>query len=192
MRHVDHGRHALTITSNGMAVFACSDMACSDMEKEALKKTILAYLENHNTLSLATEKQGAPHAATVFYVNIGFDIYFLSSPSTRHGEYLTHNPRASATIDEDYSNWLLIKGIQMEGLVTDVGGIMGSGRIALAYVMKFPTVKDFLFSPHKLDNLIAGKISGVGFYKLTPERIFFIDNEKGFGKREELVLTGKV
>jgi hypothetical protein len=161
------------------------------MENKDLKKTVLAYMENHNTLSLATEKQGTPHAATVFYVNIGFDIYFLSSPSTRHGEYLLHNPRASATIDEDYSNWLLIKGIQLEGRITDVGGIVENGRIALAYVKKFPAVKDFLFSPHKLGDLIASKISGVGFYKLTPERIFFIDNEKGFGKREELVLTGK-
>jgi len=85
------------------------------MEREALKKTIIAYMEIHNTLSLATEKDGAPHAATVFYVNTGFEIYFLSSPSTRHGENLAHNPRVSATIDEDYSNWLLIKGMQLEG-----------------------------------------------------------------------------
>ncbi len=161
------------------------------MDREELKKTILAYLESHNTLSLATAKDGTPHSATVFYVNIGFDIYFLSSPTTRHGEYLEHNPRASATVDEDYSNWLLIKGIQMEGPVADVGGILENGRIALAYVKKFPTVKDFLFSPQKLGDLIVGKISGVGFYKFSPERIFFIDNEKGFGKREELVLTGK-
>ena len=78
------------------------------MEREALKKTIIAYMEIHNTLSLATEKDGAPHAATVFYVNTGFEIYFLSSPSTRHGEHLAHNPRVSATIDEDYSNWILV------------------------------------------------------------------------------------
>jgi len=51
-------------------------------------------------------------------------------------------------------------------------------------------VKDFLFSPQKLGELIASKVSGVSFYKLTPERIFFIDNEKGFGKREELILSG--
>ena len=160
------------------------------MEREALKKTIIAYMEIHNTLSLATQKDGAPHAATVFYVNTGFEIYFLSSPSTRHGEHLAHNPRVSATIDEDYSNWLLIKGIQLEGVVTGVGGIMENGRIAQAFVKKFPDVKDFLFSPQKLGELIASKVSGVIFYKLTPERIFFIDNEKGFGKREELILSG--
>lgn len=160
------------------------------MERDSLKKSIIAYMEIHNTLSLATEKDGVPHAATVFYVNTGFDIYFLSSSSTRHGEHLAHNPRVSATIDEDYSNWLLIKGIQIEGGVTGMGGIMENGRIAQAYVRKFPDVKDLLFSPQKLGELIASKVSGVSFYKLTPERIFFIDNEKGFGKREELILSG--
>lgn len=160
------------------------------MEREALKKTILAYMENHNTLSLATEKDGVPHAATVFYVNIGLEIYFLSSPSSRHGEHLAHNPRVSATIDEDYSDWLSIKGIQIEGGVTGAGGIMENGRIARVFVKKFPDVKDFLFSPQKLGELIASKVSGVNFYKLTPERIFFIDNEKGFGKRDELILSG--
>ena len=67
---------------------------------------------------------------------------------------------------------------------------MENGRIAQAFVKKFPDVKDFLFSPQKLGELIASKVSGVSFYKLTPERIFFIDNEKGFGKREELILSG--
>ena len=71
-----------------------------------------------------------------------------------------------------------------------MGGITENGHIALAYVKKFPAVKDFLFSPQKLGELIASKVSGVSFYKLTPERIFFIDNEKRFGKREELILSG--
>ena len=111
------------------------------MEREALKKTIIAYMEIHNTLSLATEKDGAPHAATVFYVNTGFEIYFLSSPSTRHGEHLAHNPRVSATIDEDYSNWLLIKGIQLEG-----GGL-------------HPPFPPLRIRPRPQDGVFCGRIS---------------------------------
>ena len=56
------------------------------MEKEKLEETILQYMETHHTVSLATEKNGEPHAATVFYVNIGFELYFFSSPTSRHGE----------------------------------------------------------------------------------------------------------
>ena len=158
------------------------------METNALKKMILDYLKDHHTVSLATEKDGVPHAATVFYASIGFQLYFLSSPTSRHGENLSLNPRVSATINEDYSDWLAIKGIQMEGRVACVGGILENGRIAKTYVKKFPAVSDFLFSPRKLGQAIASKVAKVRFYRLTPSKIYFINNEIGFGQREELTL----
>jgi len=159
------------------------------MEERQLKKTVLKYMEEHNTVSLATEKDGTPHASSVFYVNIGFALYFLSSPSSRHGENISHNPMVSATINEDYFNWLTIKGIQLEGLVENIGGILKNGRIAMAYVKKFPDVADFLLSPQGLGHAIAQKVAKVEFYKLTPSRILFIDNELGFGHRKELILS---
>lgn len=158
------------------------------MDKESLKKNILAYLRLHNTVSLASERDGIPHAATVFYVNIDYILYFLSSPSSRHGENLSLNPQVSATINEDYDKWQLIKGIQLEGIVESVGGIMENGRIAKAFVNKFPEVTDFLFSPLKLGRVVAQKVAKVKFYKITPARIFFIDNAQGFGERHELTL----
>ncbi|MFC1815803.1 pyridoxamine 5'-phosphate oxidase family protein [Thermodesulfobacteriota bacterium] len=159
------------------------------VEKNELKKTILAYMQSHHTVSLATERNGVPHAATVFYVNIGYQLYFLSSPTSRHAENLSHNPKVSATINEDYSKWQLIKGIQMEGRVESVGGILENGRIATAFLKKFPDVADFLISPRKLGQAIAQKVAKVKFYKLIPARIYFIDNAQGFGKRNELTLS---
>jgi hypothetical protein len=156
------------------------------MQKEELKKAILDYLQDHHTASLATEREGFPHAATVFYVSIGFDLYFLSSPTSRHGENLSHNPRVSATINEDYDKWQLIKGIQLEGRVENVGGILDNGRIARAFIKKYPDVADFLVSPRKLGQAIAQKVAGVRFYRIRPSRIFFISNAVDFGKREEL------
>lgn len=158
------------------------------MEKEKLKVTILHYMENHQTVSLATERDGVPHAASVFYVNIGFELYFFSSPTSRHGENFIHNPKVSATINEDYSEWLSIKGIQMEGVVENVGGILKNPRLSKIYVRKFPGVADFLFSPKKLGEAIARKVAGVDFYRLTPWRIYFLNNELGFGHRDELIL----
>ena len=159
------------------------------MEKEVLKKAILDYLQHHHTVSLATEKEGVPHAATVFYVSIGFDLYFLSSPTSRHGENLSRNPRVSATINEDYDQWQMIKGLQLEGRVENVGGILDNGRIARAFVQKYPDVTDFLFSPRKLGKAIAQKVAGVRFYRLKPSRILFINNAIDFGKRAELTLA---
>ena len=159
------------------------------MEEKELKRLILQYLENHNTVSLATEKGGLPHAATVFYVNIGFDLYFLSSPTSRHAQNFFHNHNVSATINEDYSNWLLIKGIQLEGRVESFGGILKNRGTAKTYVEKFPDVADFIFSPKKLGQALAKKVAKVEFYKLMPSKIYFINNELGFGHRDELILN---
>ncbi len=159
------------------------------MEETALRNNILEYLKSHHTLCLATVGQGLPHAATVFYVNQGFSLYFVSSPTSRHGLNLGQDARVSATIDEDYSRWRLIKGVQLEGTVKIAGGIWECGRLALAFVRKFPDVADFFSSPQKLGAKVLGKVEGVKFYELTPSRLFFISNEQGFGQREELDLT---
>lgn len=158
------------------------------MEGTELRDTILKYMKEHNAISLASERDGIPHAASVFYVNIGFDLYFLSSPSSRHGENFAQNPRVSGTINEDYSNWLTIKGIQLEGIVENIGGILKNRDIAKEYIKKFPNVADFLLSPHKLGLSVARKVAKVKFYKLTPLKVYFINNELGFGHRGELVL----
>ena len=82
----------------------------------------------------------------------------------------------------------MIKGIQLEGRVENVGGILDNGRIARAFIKKYPDVADFLVSPRKLGQVIAQKVAGVRFYRIRPSRIFFISNAIDFGKREELSL----
>ncbi len=156
------------------------------MQNQRLEQKIIRYLETCNTISLATTVRGVPHAASVFYVNIGFNLYFLSNPDSRHGENLTKNPRVSGTVNEDYSNWLQIKGIQLEGRVECIGGILKHGRIVKAYIKKFPNVSDFLIFPHNLSHEIARKVSKVKFYQIWPSKIYFLDNSIGFGHREEL------
>ncbi|MBW1902673.1 MAG: pyridoxamine 5'-phosphate oxidase family protein [Deltaproteobacteria bacterium] len=131
-------------------------------------------------MSLATDKDGMAHAATVFYVNIRFDLYFFSGPASRHAENFSHNPNISCTINEDYSDWLSIKGIQLEGLVENIGGILQNPTVSAAYVKKFPGVSDFVFSPKKLGDVIARKVADIRFYRLKASRIYFLNNEPGF------------
>ena len=159
------------------------------MEEAELRKIILGYLESHHTLSLATVGDGGlPHAASLFYVNRGLDIFFVSSPASRHGLNLTLNAHVSVTIAEDYDRWRLIKGIQLEGKVKTVGGIWENSRLALSFVKKFPDVADFFSAPQMLGEKVFSKVEGVKFYELLPSRIYFIDNERGFGYREELLM----
>jgi nitroimidazol reductase NimA-like FMN-containing flavoprotein (pyridoxamine 5'-phosphate oxidase superfamily) len=55
------------------------------------------YLVRHHVMPLATHGSEGPWAA-VFYVRVGDDLIFLSSPSGRHCRNLALQPRCSATI----------------------------------------------------------------------------------------------
>ena len=159
------------------------------INRQDLEERILKYMAAHNTISLATATDGQPHAATVFYVSIGLELFFVSNPTSRHSINLERNPIVSGTINEDYSNWLKIKGIQLEGKVDCIGSIFENKRIVTAYIKKFPNVADFFISPKKMGEAIARQVSKVRFYRITPEQIFFIDNATGFGDREELLIS---
>ncbi len=152
-----------------------------------LENRVIRYLEAHNTMSLATVGMEQPHAAAVFYINRKLDLFFISSPASRHGENLATNTWVSATINEDYRNWSDIKGLQLEGDVEQLGRLSEHEDIGAAYVKKFPDVGDFFKDPGELPDLIAGKVANVRFYKFQPSRIYYIDNSRGFGHREELV-----
>ena len=163
-----------------------------ERESTDLRERILKYLQNHNTISLATVSKGKPHAASVFYVNIGFKLFYVSNPDSRHSTFLTAIPNVSGTINEDYHNWLNIKGIQLEGTVSSLGSIVKNPRVVKAYVAKFPNVKDFFGAPQRLGPTVMQKVAGVRFFQISPSRIFMLDNSLGFGHREELVLVNGV
>lgn len=158
------------------------------MNQENLRETVLQYLAGCNALTLATRGSQGPWAASVFYFNQQLDLYFLSSPNSRHGQNLTDDPQVAATINLDYGSWLDIKGIQLEGRAEHLGGIAGNLKLARAYVKKFPEVKDFLLSPHKLGQAIASKVTRVHFYRIVPQRLYYLNNAEGFGHRLELPL----
>ena len=141
-------------------------------------------------MSLATTCDERPHAATVFYVNRRFDLYFISSPSSRHGQHLASNNRVAATVNEDYHNWNDIKGLQLEGHVEQIGPLSANREIAGAFADKFPDTSGFFKDPADLPDPVAEKVARVRFYRLQPARIFYIDNSLGFGHREELPMAG--
>ena len=159
------------------------------MAADELGNRILAYLEAHNTLSLSTVLDGQPHSAAVFYVNQAFDLYFISSPSSRHGEGLAENCQASATINEDYDNWADIKGLQLSGDVIQFGQLSECVNIAESFTRKFPDVSHFFKDPAEMPDAVATKVAKVMFYRFRPSSIYYIDNSLGFGHREELDLA---
>jgi uncharacterized protein YhbP (UPF0306 family) len=151
---------------------------------EELKRQILSYMESHNTMTLGTSAGDVPWAATVFYASDGLKLYFFSAPDARHCQNLAQNPRVAVTIQEDYHDWRKIKGIQLEGRVAAVDSLIEKAKAAAVYARKYPEVMKIFTDPGS--GALYRAFLKVRFYRVAPERVFYIDNEQGFGKRREL------
>src|SRR6476620_1172083 len=151
-----------------------------------LKQQIVDYLHSHNTMTLATTQGDLPWAATVFFASEDSRLYFFSAPDSRHCQNVAANPRVAVTIQEDYRDWRKIKGIQLEGRVTLVDGIIEKARAMAIYARKYPGIIKLFTDP--ASGVFHKAFLKVKFYCIETEKIFYIDNEQGFGNRQELVL----
>lgn len=150
------------------------------MESER-RELALAYLRQHQVMTLATVGTDGPWAAAVFYVNQDFTFYFLSAGHTRHSQNIIKNPHAAATIQEDYKDWPSIKGIQLEGIVKQIQGDERQRAISL-YEEKYPFIKN-------ATSQIRLGLARVNWYRLVVSKLYFIDNSKGLGHRDEISVS---
>lgn len=144
------------------------------------RQLALAYLANHQVMTLATTGPQGIWAAAVFYVNDGFDLIFLSAGHTRHAQNITAVPHIAATIQEDYRDWEEIKGIQLEGRVSLLSDVSRETAVA-RYLQKYPFLA-------KADEKMQAALAQVNWYLLQPEKLYFIDNSLGLGHRDEIAL----
>jgi len=149
-----------------------------------LKQQVVDYLKNHNTMTLATCAGDTPWAATVFFASEALKLYFFSAPESRHCQNLAQNARVAVTVQEDYKEWRKIKGIQLEGRVELVDGVLEKGKAMAVYALKYPEVIKLFTDPSS--GIFYKAFLKVKFYCVIPEKLYFIDNEQGFGKRQEL------
>lgn len=142
----------------------------------------LDYLAGHRVVTLATHGPEGPWAAAVFYANDGFNLYFVSSPASRHSRNLAAHAAVAATVHEDYHDWREIKGIQVEGTVEQVSAAE-EASIRELYGKKFPLAAD----PASAPAAIAAAFAKVRWYKLAAARAYFVDNSAGFGHRDQVL-----
>ena len=141
------------------------------------RNRIIAFLEAHNTLTLATESNSIPFACSLFYVNDQLDLYFISETKTRHALNIEKNLAVGVTISADHRDWLTIQGIQLDGTCELLGAVQTVRPLAL-YVKKFPFVAT-----------LGTAMAKVKFFKITPRWVRLIDNTRGFGFKEEIDLS---
>ncbi len=153
------------------------------MTRAEFEQTVISLMDDLTTMSLATCRQDMPWAAAVYYARLGFDLIFFSSPGSRHSEILASNPRAAATIHGEFSRWQDIKGLQLEGIVEPITSAWALARATATYLKKYPFVREFLSDPGSVSTQVAAKMTKVALYIFRPERIFYLNNEEGFGNR---------
>jgi len=177
--------------------------------KRELREVVLDYLSQHNTMTLATVHNNSPWATSLFYANKGFTLYFISNPNVcLHCQNIAANSRVAVTIDENYSlnsldDWRKVKGIQLEGTAEMLVTEEEISQAVEVYVRKypfvslylksivsFPRVVSFLETMAKKLNLVPDFAASAEnrFYKVTPTRVWFVDNETSFEKRQEVSL----
>lgn len=150
------------------------------MTADSPRQAALDYLRDHQVMTLATVGDAGVWAAAVFYANDQFDLFFLSAGHTRHAQNIAANPRIAAAIHEDYRDWPAIKGIQLEGTAAQLEGDAKEKAVRL-YRRKYPFLA-------QADEVMQAALDQVNWYRLRPERLYFIDNSRGLGHRDEIDL----
>jgi uncharacterized protein len=150
----------------------------------SLRKRIEDFLGTHHVMTLATTSFNGPWAAPVFYASDRLDLYFVSWRGSRHcGDFETGSPVAAA-IHAECRDWRRVRGVQLEGEARRLSG-KARTRAQELYGSKFPRLGDPVTAPP----VVADALRKSTWYRLVPKRVRFIDNSRGLGHREELIVN---
>lgn len=150
-----------------------------------LRQRIGAFLDKWHVMSLATGGEDGPHAANLFYACDGLALVWVSAPNARHSRAIEKSPRVAATVAPDYSDFGVIKGLQIEGAAQQVTDT-GERQKHLAMLQgRYP----FLSRRAGLPAAMRDAYAHAAVYRLKPSRIVLIDNTQGFGHRDVLELV---
>ncbi len=160
----------------------CSDMCndiCSEMGSEMAAR-VVAFLDSHQVLSLATVGPDGPHAVNLFYVRDGHALLWVSDPTSRHSIHLEGRRRVAATIAGDCSDYSRINGVQVFGDADKIVDAAECEQSQRRLELRFRFMSDLRDAPDRLRDAYRR----AAFYRLTPSRFVLIDNSRGFGFKE--------
>jgi len=134
--------------------------------EQELPAPVLEFLQQHNTLTLATASpSGIPRATTLLYVNEGPSLYFWTRSATVTARHIAQNPVVSFTIDEYTDDLSQTRGVQGTGECSVILGGEEIARVADLFGQKFPA-------------LSPGATMSISFFRITPTEVGFIDNKR--------------
>ena len=154
------------------------------MSQNSIKQRIKQFLAEHTTLTLATvSADGHPHAAPLFFAETDdLSLIFISEQKVQHSKNITANNNVAAAIYADGQQWQSIRGLQIEGTCEPLSGQVAKTARDI-YLQKFPFIQQ--------NKLLLVMLNTVTFYQITPSWLRLIDNSRGFGHKEEIMLKSQ-
>lgn len=143
---------------------------------DALRKTILALLDGHRIMTIATLRpDGWPQATTVGYVNEGMTLWFLCGLASQKAANLARDARVSITIDHDTPDLMAITGLSMAARAARVTDREEAEKVLRLLPTKYPD------APASTAAMQMPKPDEVALFRVKPEVISVLDYSKGFG-----------
>jgi uncharacterized protein len=152
------------------------------IDEAGLREEILAFLNAHHVVSLATAADGSAHAASVMFAAEDFSLHWTSDPGTRHSLAIGRDARVAATVSPDYEDFRAIRGLQIAGRARRLVQAREAAHARELLRRRFPFLRDLDAMPAAL----RAALDKAAYYRLDPETITLIDNTKGFGRRRTL------
>lgn len=139
-----------------------------------LQTQILALLDQHRTMSLATLRpDGWPQATTVGFAHDGMTLYFLCGPESQKARNLVLDDRVSLTIDHDTPQVMEITGLSMAAHAQRVVDRKEAQKALQLLMQRYPEQRS-LPGPMPIPE-------DVYVFRVKPEVISVLDYSKGFG-----------
>jgi len=151
-----------------------------------LSNRIAQFLDLFHVMSLATCGPQGPHATNLFFTRDGLALIWVSEMTSRHSEEIEADCRAAATVAPDYTDFTIIRGVQIWGSARRIADASERTRLLHLLQSRYPFLRNLDDAPTDLRTVYER----VQVYRLDPARIVLIDNTQGFGHKEVLDLHG--
>lgn len=142
---------------------------------ETMKQKILALLDSHRIMTIATVRpDGWPQATTVGYSNEGLTLWFLCGLDSQKARNLALDNRVSITIDHDTPDIMAITGLSMAARAYRVTDKAEAQKVIAMLPLKYPDA---------LPSTAALKMPApeeVAIFRVVPEVVSVLDYTQGF------------
>ncbi len=146
------------------------------MTNDQIEK-IAAYVNKCPVCTVATASpDGEPDASTVYFSNVGLDIYFNTARDSQKVRNISANPKVAITIQEPSA----------PKTDREIKGVQYSGKAAILSDAEGPQVPKRVMARHRAFNSVSRGNSVI--VKVTPVRVYLIDYSRGFRHRDLLQL----